>query len=85
MDPEIRQKIVELLELTRQNNEILTGMRRTQRWATFFNLIYWAIIVGSLIGAFYFFQPYIDQIKSLVSSLPSAAQIQTIFGQVKGK
>ncbi len=55
------QKIDELLELTRENNQILRSMRRTQRWSSFFTFVYWAIILGSIFGVYYYFQPTIQK------------------------
>lgn len=53
------QKLGELLELTRENNDILRSMRRTQRWSSFFSFMYWVLILGSIFGTYYYFQPTI--------------------------
>ncbi len=55
------RKLDELLELTRDNNKILHGVRRTQRWSSFFTVVYWAIILGSIFGTYYYFQPTIKK------------------------
>ena len=55
------RKLDELLELTRENNKILSGMRRTQRWSSFFSIVYWAVILGSILGVYYYFQPAIQK------------------------
>ena len=55
------RKLDELLELTRENNKILSGMRRTQRWSSFFSIVYWAVILGSIFGVYYYFQPTIQK------------------------
>lgn len=55
------RKLDELLELTRENNKILTGMRRTQRWSTLFRFVYWMAILGSIFGVYYYFQPTIQK------------------------
>ena len=55
------RKLDELLELTRDNNKILHGVRRTQRWSSFFTVVYWAIILGSIFGTYYYFQPTIQK------------------------
>lgn len=55
------QKVNELLELTRENNKILRTMRRTQRFSSFFTFIYWMIILGSIFGVYYYFQPTIKK------------------------
>lgn len=53
------QKLDELLLLTRENNDILVSMRRTQRIKSFFSFMYWVLILGSIFGTYYYFQPTI--------------------------
>ena len=60
MDFDIK-KIDEILELTRENNKILRSMRSAQRWSSFFRFIYWMIILGSVFGVYYYFQPMIQK------------------------
>lgn len=60
MDLDAR-KLDELLEITRENNKILRGMRRTQRWKSFFSFVYWMLILGSIFGVYYYFQPTIKK------------------------
>ena len=79
MDPEMRQKIFEVLELSKENNQMLRVMRRNQRWMVFFRVFYWIVLIGIALGAFYFLQPYVAQIKSFGSSLPNAADLQAFF------
>lgn len=69
------RKLDELLELTRENNKILTGMRRAQRWGSFFKVVYWMVILGSIFGVYYYFQPTIQQY---------AKTLQTAMGVLDG-
>lgn len=55
------RKMDELLELTRENNKIIRSMRSTQRWSSFFRLVYWMLILGSIFGTYYYFQPTIEK------------------------
>ncbi len=59
-------KIDELLELTKENNKILRSMRSTQKWSSFFTFVYWAIILGSIFGTYYYFQPTINKYKKTI-------------------
>jgi len=79
MNPEERKMLDEALLLARENNKILHGIRRGNRWSMFFTLAYWILILGSLGVGFYFAKPYIDladqsysQIKSQLDGLKSA-------------
>lgn len=51
----------QLLELTKENNKILRGMQRSARVGKFFKAVYWALILGTIFGSYYYLQPYIDQ------------------------
>jgi len=74
------QKIDELLALTRENNEILRSMRRSQRVSSFFTFVYWMIILGSIFGVYYYFQP---TIKKYMGAMQTSMDIlQKFEGQV---
>jgi hypothetical protein len=67
MTPEERVLLQELAEKVEENNDILKSIRRSMRISRIFSFIYWAIIIGSAIGAYYLIQPYIDQLLSVYS------------------
>lgn len=77
------RKLDELLELTRENNKILSGMRRTQRWSTLFTIVYWAVILGSIFGVYYYFQPTIQKyMKTFQTSVGILQNIEKTAGSV---
>lgn len=59
------RKLDELLEISHENNKILRSMRRTQRWSSVFRFVYWAVIVGSIFGVYYYFQPTLQKYKEV--------------------
>lgn len=67
MDLDAR-KLDELLEVSHENNKILRGMRRAQRWSSFFTFVYWAVILGSIFGAYYYFQPTIQKYTKIMQT-----------------
>ena len=72
-------KLDKLIKLTKENNEILRGMRSHQRWATFAAILYWLFIIGIALGAFYFVQPYIvvviESYNSMVESVNKVKEV----------
>ena len=64
MSPEERELLEKSVSLSEENNKMLHAMRRSMRWASIIRGIYWVFIIGSAIGAYYFIQPYLDQIMS---------------------
>lgn len=60
MDELTKAEIRELLELTRENNELLRSANNRARWSVFFWVLRWAITLGLLVGAYYYIEPYVD-------------------------
>ena len=70
-DLEQGDMLEKILKLTEENNILLVQMRRAARWATFFQALYWLIIIGLSIGAFYFVQPYINSLVGNIDAVQS--------------
>jgi hypothetical protein len=62
MDPELKRVLEEIIAISRENNKILRRMQNTARWGRAFRVFYWVIIIGSMLGAYYYFQPFIQVI-----------------------
>ncbi|MFC1720836.1 hypothetical protein ACFL0K_01125 [Patescibacteria group bacterium] len=60
IDPELRRMLDENLELSRENNKLLHKLHRTVLWGRVFRVLYWTVIIGAAMGAYYFVQPMID-------------------------
>lgn len=54
--------LADTLALAAENNKILRSLKRSMVWARVVHAVYWALIIGSAVGAYYFIQPYIDQV-----------------------
>lgn len=82
MDLDAR-KLDELLEISHENNKILNSMRRVQRWRSFFTVIYWAVILGSVLGVYYYFQPTIQKYTEMFqTSLGIIQKFESSVGSV---
>ncbi len=68
MDPESKKLLQDTFTLAEDNNKMLHTIRRGQKWTSFLRVVYWIIIIGVSIGAFYFLQPYVDQMKGLIDT-----------------
>lgn len=65
MTPEERELLEKSVNLAEENNKILHSLRRSMRWARFMSILYWVFIIGASVGAYYFIQPYVDQMLSV--------------------
>jgi hypothetical protein len=62
MPPEEKELLEKSVSLAEDNNKILRSMRNSMRWGRIMTVVYWILIIGISVGAFYFLQPYIDQV-----------------------
>ncbi len=72
MDQDEKIKLQRVAELSEENNKMLKTLVRAMRWAKLLRVIYIIIIIGSAIGLFYFFQPYIDQFLDTYGSIKNS-------------
>ena len=84
MDSDEKDLLKKSYELSKENNHILKGIRNASRWAGFFKIITWVIIIGAAITIYYFVQPYVapllktfqnlqndlNGVKNIINSLP---------------
>ena len=67
--------------VSKENNEILRKIRRGNRWSMALRSTYWLIIIGLSIGAFYFVQPYIDEVMDTYKGIKSTQEKASNFTQ----
>lgn len=79
MDPKERELMEEAVSLARENNEMLHAMQRSMRLARLVRILYWTLIIGSAIGAYYYFQ---DSIQALADVYDKMIQISADFGKI---
>ena len=58
MDPQERRLLEKIAELTRKNQVILKKLHRAQIIGRTLHILYWVLIIGTTIGAFYFLKHY---------------------------
>lgn len=81
MDEGLENEIKEIKELTEENNKMLHSIQRRARWTIVMRLMYWIFIVGASIGAFYFIQPYLNQLNDTYDSIKTTQQKASDFSQ----
>ncbi len=78
MTPEERSLLQKIAQQVEENNDMLHSIRRAQKWATVWRAIYWIVIIGSAVGAYWIIQPYIDQLVGVYSGAQS--NLDTVRG-----
>lgn len=62
MDPESKKLLEATYALEKENNKMLHSMKRSMVMARIMSILYWIIIIGISVGAYYYIQPYVNQI-----------------------
>jgi len=59
-DEQIKKLLKQNLAISKESLKILKKMHRTQVLGRLFKIIYWAIIIGGIFGAYYYLQPFVS-------------------------
>ncbi|MEK7564338.1 MAG: hypothetical protein AAB510_02090 [Patescibacteria group bacterium] len=78
MLPEEKKLLEDTLELSKENNEMLHAMRRSQRFSQIMTVVYWVFILGVGASAYYFIQPYFESLFSVYGG----SDINSVFNQL---
>lgn len=81
MDPESKELLKANLELAQENNKMLHSIRRSMTYSRVMSYVYWVFIIGSALGAYYYIQPYVDQIIGVYSGANDTLNSIRNFGQ----
>ena len=79
MDSEMQESIQKVLELVEENNKILRKMRRSIFLGRVFHALYWVIIIGVSIGAYYYVQPYLESVMKSLGGTDSTMEFFAKF------
>ena len=72
MDPEVKEVLEHIEEISEENNRMLKSLHNSARWAKVFLVIKWAFIIGVAIGAFYFLQPIFDKVDTIYNTVTNS-------------
>ncbi|PIQ68029.1 MAG: hypothetical protein COV91_06275 [Candidatus Taylorbacteria bacterium CG11_big_fil_rev_8_21_14_0_20_46_11] len=69
MTPEERQILIQTHRMVEENNHLIRKMRRAALWGRVWTILYWTVIIGASVGAYYFIQPYVEQVQGVYGGL----------------
>jgi len=69
MNPQEKELLEETAGLARENNKILRSLRRSARVGQIIRVAYWVILIGASVGAYYYIQPYLEQLLGVYTGL----------------
>ena len=77
--------INELTKLVKENNRMLKKLHRAQMWSSVMRAVYWVLILGITVGAYYYLQPIVnDLLNTLQSILGTVGKVQNVGNQLPG-
>ncbi len=74
MTPEERQLLIQTHRMVEENHTLLRKMHRSALLGRTFTILYWVVIVGLSVGAYYFIQPYVEQVQGVYGGLKGDVQ-----------
>lgn len=85
MDPKIEQRFLDLENQIKENNTLIHKLYLTQRLNLILRSVYWLVLIGLSVGAFYFLQPFLGRLETLYSMSGSGniQNINTILQKLK--
>ncbi len=80
---ELKHEVEELKAMSVDTNRMVHKMRRSQRWHTLFQIVWWLSVAGITGAAYYYYvQPYVDQaLKAYSNTKDLQVQVQDWFAQ----
>ena len=96
MDPNIDTRLKSIEEKLEKTYDLVRRVRRVQKQGQMFRLFYWCLIILATLGAFYYIQPYLNQLLETYTgiqatqekiqqySIPDLKSLDGILDQLKG-
>ncbi len=74
MDQEVKTLLEETKKLVEDNNKILHSIQKRERLSFLVRILYWLVIIGIGVGAFYYVKPYMEQLMKVYQSIKETEQ-----------
>lgn len=74
MTPEQERMLRESLELSRDTHEMVKKLHRDLVINRVIKVVYWVVIIGVAVGAFYFLQPYVETLQDVYGGLADSKE-----------
>ncbi|MCK5096331.1 MAG: hypothetical protein KAR24_03185 [Candidatus Pacebacteria bacterium] len=59
LQQDIQERVEKLEKLVKDNNKILHRIQRHMRVGALLRVVYWVVIIGSMLGLYYYLQPFV--------------------------
>lgn len=83
MTPEEKELLEKTHLLAEENNKILVGIRRANRWGIAYKVLYWVVVLAVSYGAYVYIQPFVDQIvDSYKSIMGTTNEVKEATGKI---
>jgi hypothetical protein len=84
MSPEEKELLEKTYALAEENNQILRGIRRINRWGVAYKVVYWVLIIALSYGAYVYIEPYVGQlVETYKSIMGTADEVQKATNSIK--
>ncbi len=77
---ELREMVEETLELSKENNVMLSRLRRSQKNAQMLRGLYWVFAIALAFGAYQYLSPYLKKVIDMYNTASSGITSIKSFG-----
>ena len=86
MDPKLDERLKAIEDKIQQVEKVVIKIRKVQRTTNTARIMYFMFLILLALGAFYYIQPYIEQITNVYSGVNSEMEnFKSFFLQIQGK
>ncbi|MES2088081.1 MAG: hypothetical protein V4467_03775 [Patescibacteria group bacterium] len=83
MTPEEKKLLERVAVLSEENNQILRGIRRSNRWGTAIKIFYWVVILAISFGTYIYIQPYVQGVFNAYKNVSGKVEkVSTVGDQI---
>ncbi|MEA3399479.1 MAG: hypothetical protein U9R00_03155 [Patescibacteria group bacterium] len=80
MDLELKKTLERNFKLAKENNHLLKKLNRAHLWSRAFSAIKWLVIIGISLGAYYYIQPFLENLLSIYTgNIPDLSIVQSLL------
>ncbi len=81
--PEEKKLLERVAVLSEENNQILRGIRRSNRWGTAIKIFYWVVILAISFGTYIYIQPYVQGVFNAYKNVSGKVEkVSTVGDQI---
>lgn len=81
MDERDRELLEKTYDLLKENTRMTAKLYRAEKSSRIFRMLYWIFVIGSVLGAYYYIEPYLEKLSTVYTD---SGKLFDSIGNVNG-